>query len=91
MSLWLRGIAGRSIADYSMQFNTDPNLQSLVTVSPFLPTLLAKELLELLDTFTQACQVFYAALPIHLAYSHRSVYECKEREGGKETRKKKKS
>lgn len=89
MSLWLRGIAGRSIADYSMQFNTDPNLQRLVTVSPFLaPTLLAE---ELLDTFTQACQVFYAALPIHLAYSHRSVYECKEREGGKETRKKKKS
>lgn len=33
--------------------------------------------------------MFYAALPINLVYSHRSACECKEREGGKETRKKK--
>lgn len=59
----------------------------MIIVYPFLaPTLLVK---ELLDAFTQACQVFYAALPINLVYSHRSVCECKEREGGKETRKKK--
>lgn len=61
-----------------MRFNTATNLQRLIIVYPFLaPTLLVK---ELLDAFTQACQVFYAALPINLVYSHRSVCECKERE-----------
>lgn len=64
-----------------MRFNTATNLQRMIIVYPFLaPTLLVK---ELLDAFTQACQVFYAALPIWCTATGVCVSVRREKEGRK--------
>lgn len=40
-SLWVHGISGRRSADYSIQFNTAPNLQRMITSLPLPSTYIA--------------------------------------------------